>query len=59
MFADNAIPGRLAIARLSLLVFASALSAAAAVFEGIEQITERLPAIMSAGSGVPSGPVVA
>ena len=34
-FADNAMLGRLAIARLSLLVFASALRALTAVFHGI------------------------
>jgi hypothetical protein len=52
MFVDNGLPGRLAIALLSLLVVASALKWLMNSFHGTVYWTERLAARTPSGKGV-------
>src|SRR5215469_3480022 len=55
MFADNGLPGRLAIAVWSLVVFPSALKALMKSFHGTVYWTERLSERRSGGKGLGLG----
>src|SRR5512132_1670996 len=58
MFADNGLPGRLAIALLSLLLVASARKALTKLFHNTVYWAERLDARTLAGKSSPFGAVV-
>ena len=59
MFVDNGLPGRLAIALLSLLVVASALKWLMKSFHDTVYWTERLAARRPDGKGAPLGQALA